>query len=172
MRTVGEIGAVLRRHFRRTVVAAAALVAIAVTLLLVLVFDEDPAPPARHDISSNFKVCVLDATQGDDSAKTVWNAVRSTAEKAPINTQHLVVPAGSGVDPAPYLNSLIELDCQLVVTSGAELAETLKAVATNNPDTRFLNIGAPVDLPNVRTIPVSEATSTMISDEVLSAARR
>jgi len=148
------------------------LAGVGVTLLLVLAFTDDSAPLARTDISSKFKVCLLDVAQGGSDAKIVWNAVRSAAEEAPINAQHLTVPAGSNVDPAPYLNSLIELHCHLVIISGVELGEALKAAAANHPDARFLSIGVPVDLPNVRTIPISEETPTLIRDEVLATARR
>ena len=172
MWTLAEVRAVLRRHFRLTVGAAAALVVAVVTVLVVFVFTSGPAPSAQPDISSNFKVCLLDSAQGEGDAKIVWNGVQSATKKVPINAQQLTVPAGSGVDPAPYLNSLVQLHCQLVITSGVELADALKAAATNNPDIRFLHIGDPVDLPNVRTVQGAAVTSTLIRDEVLDAARR
>lgn len=171
MWTVGGVRAVLRRHFRLTVGVAAVLVAAVVTMLVLFVFADDPAPAAKADISSNFKVCVLDTGPGERDAKTVWNGVQSATKKAPINAQKLAVPAGSAVDPVPYLNSLVQLRCQFVITRGVELAEALTAVATNNPDTSFLHIGDPVDLPNVRTVQAAAVTPALIRDVVLAAQR-
>ncbi len=159
--------AALRGH-RRAVygTGAAVVVIVAVTIGLVLANQPAPGMPVVYtNISRNFKTCLL-TTTADNS--TVWTAIQAAARNRPINAQHVVAPSGPAGELVPYLNSLLALHCQLIVTAGPDLAGPLATVAKTHPGQRFANISkTSTGLPNVHDLP--DDTTTTIAELVTTA---
>lgn len=126
--------------------------------------------PDYPDVSSHFKTCLLTSANSTD-ADLVWRGVQASIGAAPINAQKLVVPGDAAGEAGPYFAGLIASQCRLIVADGTNLFTDFQAVASANPATKFVNVGTPVTLPNVRNIPYPATEPKRITDEVLAAQR-
>lgn len=100
------------------------------------------------NISRNFKACLM--TTADDAQTGVWPALQHAAHQQPINLQRIVSPNAGTVELEPYLNILIALHCQLIITAGNNMTPTLAAVAKAHPNLKFANVSTTkTGLPNV-----------------------
>jgi basic membrane lipoprotein Med (substrate-binding protein (PBP1-ABC) superfamily) len=164
----------LRHHPKTSISAAAALITAAVIIIVVAV-SGSPAPSqqiAYTNISRNFKACLLNTTTNVTTATATWQAIQKATTNTPINAQHITAPAGPTPTLVPYLNGLLALHCQLIVTTGDDLHDTLNAIATAHPQQAFLNISnAPTTLTNIHTIPTSTPPVT-ITNLVTTAAHK
>lgn len=105
-------------------------------------------------LSRNFKACVLTTTADVTHTSPLWATVQEAARNRPINAQHVVAPAGPTDGLIPYLNSLVALQCQLIITGGSDVAGALPTVAKANANLIFVNVSpAGTNLSNVHDLP-------------------
>lgn len=169
MRT--RLWAMLREH-RWIAIGGGTAVIVAAVLVIVFVVGGGGQQPIHYaNYSRNFKVCLLDQTHDDADAAMVWKAVQTAKASAPINAQQMTVPTGKRIDPAPYLNGLIALRCELIITNGPGLADAVRAGATAHPGTNFVTVGDPVALPNVHAVSTPITSPQSLTDEILTAQR-
>jgi hypothetical protein len=154
-----------RRH-RIAIGTAFGAIALGI-LAAALLLDSEPDHP---DVSSHFKVCLLTSANSPDT-DPVWRGVQASAGAGSINAQKLVVPNDAINEAGPYVASLIASQCRLIVADGTTLSADLQAVASINPATKFVSVGTPVTLPNVRNIPYPVTEPSRITEEVLAAQR-
>lgn len=153
---------------RRRIVLGAAFGAIASGILAAaLLLDTEPDHP---DVSSHFKACLLTSANSADTDR-VWRGVQASAGAGSINAQKLVVPDDATEEAGPYFASLIASQCRLIVADGTNFSADLQAVASVNPATKFVIVGTPVTLPNVRNIPYPVTEPSRITEEVMAAQR-
>lgn len=143
-----------RRKIAYGIGAAVVLIAAITTAVIISSQPAAPQPVAYNNISRNFKTCLLTTNANTTLTASAWTAIQTAARNRPINAQHLVAPAGAIDTLIPYLNSLISLHCQLIITAGPDLTTTLTTVAKTYPHQQFANI-SPVttNLANVRDLP-------------------
>jgi len=118
-----------------------ALLAAAVVVALVLRSDSDgagkpPAPVSRIDTAT--RACLLTSTDSD--ATGTWAAMQEMAGTGGSNVvvQRYRLPAGA--DPVAYVNTLVQLRCATVVTTGtaARSAVAARLAAGQVPHVRFV----------------------------------
>lgn len=160
----------LRKRWRLLTALVAGVVIAAVAAVLVFTGSPPPQHVAYTNISRNFKTCLLSTTDDPTDATRTWQAIQAATKHAAINAQHITAPAGPTTQLLPYANSLVALHCQLIVTTGDTLHDTLITTAQHNPHLHFLNIGTTTSLPNVHTIPTTDTNPTDITHYILTTA--
>jgi basic membrane lipoprotein Med (substrate-binding protein (PBP1-ABC) superfamily) len=155
------------RSGRRIAIIAAFGASALGILAAVLLLNTEPDHP---DVSSHFKTCLLTSANSPDTDR-VWRGVQASTGAGSINAQKLVVPNDATTEAGPYFASLIASQCRLIVADGQTFSADLQAVASTNPATKFVNVGTPVNLPNVRNIPSPVTEPSRITEEVLAAQR-
>lgn len=149
-------GDAITRRLRLLLAIGASVVVVAGIVVGVVLATRPGSPRAvpYTNISRNYKVCLL--TDGSDAANTVWPAFQRAAQGRPINAQHITVPAHSS--PTPFLNSLVDLHCGLIATSGSDLATSLDDAAQANPRQDYATIGpSTATAPNIRHLSTTDA---------------
>jgi hypothetical protein len=161
------------RDRRKIVYGAVAAILVLSAIITGVILANQPAPTqpiAYTNISRNYKTCLLTTTANTTATAADWTAIQAAARNRPINAQHIVAPSGSSSDLVPYLNSLLALHCQLIITAGPDLPATLAQVAKTHPQQQFVNISqTATGLPNVQDLPNS--TPTTITNLVTTACR-
>lgn len=166
------LAATLRNHRNKAYGAGAAVLVIAAIIIgVVLTNQPTPTQPIAYtNISRNYKTCLLTTTAYTTATAPDWTAIQTAARNRPINAQHLVAPSETTNDLAPYLNSLLALHCQLIITAGPDLPATLAQIAKTHPQQQFANISqTTTGLPNVHDQP--DSTPTTITNLVTTACK-
>lgn len=153
---------------RRRIVVGATFGVIALGILAATFFLD--SKPDHPDVSSHFKACLLTSANSID-ADPVWRGVQASNGTGSINAQKLVVPTDATGEAGPYFASLVASQCRLIVADGTTFSADLLAVASMNPATKFVSVGTPVTLPNVRNITYPLTEPSRITEEVLAAQR-
>ncbi|SOE24930.1 hypothetical protein [Streptomyces sp. OK228] len=151
--------------------AAGALVASGLLAWLAIALLTGPQTPkvVANNISRNFRACLINDQHDANVAQPVWSALQKAVHGAAINTQHITVPKSSTAASLPYVNSLVQRHCGLIISAGPDLHDAMTTAARNNPHQRFITIGQSVELPNVQSF--SPADQTAIISVVQEAAR-
>lgn len=161
----------LRHHWRVAVLVAAGAAAAIITAILLASGGQTVTQHVSYtNVSRNFKVCLLTTGSPDPATTAAWQAIETARIRADVNAQHIVAPQGDGTDVEPYVNSLIALKCEIIVTDEPPLDSVVRIVAQANPTQRFIHIGAGLHLPNVTSVPADEATR--ITDIIVAAAQK
>ena len=135
-------GADINRQ-RRLLTALGAAVVLAAGIIIgatQLHGHQATQPVAYTNVSRNFKTCLLTTAANGEYATPIWAAIQSVTQRKPINVQHIIAPPGTIANLATYLNSLLALHCQLVITAGPDLVPALSVTATAHPHQSFANI--------------------------------
>lgn len=161
------------RRFQATVAVAALGAAGAVTALGVLLFGGGSHTPhvVANNISRNFRACLITTDPDQPSAQASWSGLRDAARTGTINAQRIVVPAAAKTskERLPYVESLVQRQCGLIVSAGPHLDEAIAAAAAKDPHQRFLTTGTPLGLPNTTTL--THPTSAAVANAVRTASR-
>ena len=137
----------------------------AVAGILIGVLGNTSKAVAYTNISRNYRVCLLTTTNGSKDDARVWQTIQNAAKNAPINAQHITAPDGSAEQLQPYVNSLVAMKCQLIITPGEKLAGPATTAARSATQTRFLITAEHPDLPNESSIPTdSQALAADITN--------
>ncbi|MFJ5535172.1 BMP family ABC transporter substrate-binding protein [Streptomyces sp. NPDC093261] len=132
--------------------AVGALVAAGLLVWLAVALLTGPGTPkiVANNISRNFRACLINGQQDASMAQPVWSSLQKAASGAAVNAQHIQVPKGSTAASLPYVNSLVQRRCGLIISVGPELHDAVATAARHNPHQRFITMGPAVKLPNVR----------------------
>lgn len=132
--------------------AAGALVATGLLTWLAVALLTGPRTPkiVANNISRNFRACLVNGQQDASMAQPIWSSLQKAASGAAINAQHIQVPKGSTAASLPYVNSLVQRKCGLIISVGPELHDAVATAARHNPHQRFITMGPAVKLSNVR----------------------
>jgi basic membrane lipoprotein Med (substrate-binding protein (PBP1-ABC) superfamily) len=113
----------------------------------------EPAPRARQYLAST--ACLLTDGQGIAGAPSasVWAAMQEASVATGVKVQYLpAIGARSAADAAPYLTSLVQRQCGLIVAVGGPPVAAVEVAATKYPNVRFAAIGGAVSGPNVTVV--------------------
>ncbi|WP_165965168.1 BMP family ABC transporter substrate-binding protein [Actinomadura bangladeshensis] len=160
----------LAPKWRAAIAAAlAAVVAAGVWLALPTPSDE---PRARQYLA--FKACLLTDSHGiaGKEAAPVWEGMRRASLKTHAKIQYLAVPDPATVANArPYLASLVQRQCGVIIAAGELATDTVTANARNFATAHFVVLGTAGAAENVRAVrvsgtPVAAAVERVVSEAV------
>lgn len=124
-----------------------------------------------NNISRNFRACLITDQQDTTAAQSAWAGIQDAARSIPVNAQRLTVSSTTTAPLIPYVNSLVQRKCGLIISVDATLHAAVATSAQHNPHQQFLNTSQqPISLPNVRNLP--EATRGAIGNIVRLAANK
>ncbi len=154
----------------RASIAAALAAAVAGGVCLALLTPSDK-PRARRYIA--FKACLLTDSRGvaGREAAPVWEGMRRASLKTRAKIQYLAVPGPATVANArPYLASLVQRHCGIILAAGKLATDTVTASARSFGDARFVVVGAAGATGNVRAVRASGAPVPDAVERIVSAA--
>jgi selenophosphate synthetase-related protein len=105
---------------------------------------DDGLPPARARVYADFSTCLLTGEQGlaSPGAAPVWAGLQDASADTTTKVSYLAA-AGPVTDAnyLPYLNSLVQRRCDVIVTVGQPGAAVASAQAASHPGIRFVIVG-------------------------------
>lgn len=162
---------------RRWPVGGAVVVVVGAVLAVVLWPSPSPAPyrpPARARVYKAFTICLLTGPQGVAGAEAapVWAGVEKASVATDDQAQFLAATGSPETvgSVTPYVNTLVQQQCGLVVAVGAPEIAAVESVAAANRNVRFLVVGGGSSAVNVQVVGGSSADA--VSSAVQSAASR
>ncbi|WP_143070933.1 hypothetical protein [Streptomyces malaysiense] len=156
-----------RLHHRprrvRLAAGAGALVATGLLAWISVALLTSPHTPkiVANNISRNFRACLVNDQQDAAMAQPVWSSLQSAAAGAAINAQHVQIPTGGTAASLPYVNSLVQRKCGLIISVGPGLHQAVTTAARHNPHQRFITMGPSVKLPNVRSFSPTDRSAVI-----------
>jgi basic membrane lipoprotein Med (substrate-binding protein (PBP1-ABC) superfamily) len=142
---------------RRVLLGAVVAVAVGFTVWT-LWPSARPAPRARSYLA--FTACLLTDAQGvtGAAARPVWAGMQDASLATRAKVQYLPAMAATRTaDVLPYLASLVQRHCDVVVTVGPAQVDAVTTVAGRYPDVRFVVVGRAPAGPNVTVIDTASA---------------
>jgi basic membrane lipoprotein Med (substrate-binding protein (PBP1-ABC) superfamily) len=112
-----------------------------------------PGPRARQYLAST--ACLLTDGQGVAGAQAarVWAAMQDVSAATRVKVQYLAaIGATTAADAAPYVASLAQRHCAVVVAVGGPQVGAVALVAAKYPDTRFVTVGGTTPARNVQVV--------------------
>jgi basic membrane lipoprotein Med (substrate-binding protein (PBP1-ABC) superfamily) len=133
------------REHRRWVIAAVAVAgAVVVAAVAVEVWPQDgpKLPPTRARAYKDFDACLLtgaDGIKAGSAAVPVWKGLQDASQKTGIRVTYLEVTGEQSEGNAlPFLNSLVQQQCDVVLAVGAPQVAAVEGVAKKYPKVRFV----------------------------------
>jgi hypothetical protein len=140
----------MRRWWLWTAAAVVVIVGLSVW-----VFWPSSAPPPRARPYLEFTACLLTDGQGlaGAQAAAVWSGMQDASLSTHAKVQYLqAVGPDTKENAAPYLASLVQRKCAVVVAVGQAQVDAVAADATKYPAVRFVVVGVPGSGSNVTSI--------------------
>jgi basic membrane lipoprotein Med (substrate-binding protein (PBP1-ABC) superfamily) len=157
------------RAFWPSVLACTVAVGLVGWLAIAWLTHSSKPHVVANNISRNFRACLVADQQSTSAAQAAWSGMRDAARNTPVNAQRLIVPEGaSATTLVPYVNSLVQRKCGLIISVDASLRTAVTTAAQRNPREQFINTATSISLPNVRNLP--GATRAAVSNVVRQAA--
>ena len=161
---------------RRWFVAAGGLFVVAV-VVIVLVWPSSQGngayrPPTRARVYKSTTVCLLTGPQGvaGKDAASVWAGVQNAAGAANDQSEYLAaaVPTETVGSVTPFVNTLVNQHCDLIVATGSVEDSAVESIAANEPTVRFLLISGTSSSANVKIVSDSSAStvSAAVADDL------
>jgi basic membrane lipoprotein Med (substrate-binding protein (PBP1-ABC) superfamily) len=152
---------------RRRWLAASGLVAAAVLGMAVWALwpSSGPAPRARTYLA--FTACLLTDDRGVAGAagEPVWAGMQDASLATGVKVQYLPAVGATGAgEVSPYLASLVQRHCDLVVAVGAGPVAAVASDARSYPHTRFVAVGKAPSASNV--VVVDEPSAARVRERV------
>jgi basic membrane lipoprotein Med (substrate-binding protein (PBP1-ABC) superfamily) len=143
------------RRVQRRVVAACGLAAVVVVagLLVWLGLSGGPAPRSRQYLA--FTACLLTDSRGLASAQAarVWLGMQDASLATRAKVEYLPVMSGDSAGAAaPYVASLLQRHCGVVVATGAAQVAAVSTAAREHPSVEFVAVGGAAASPHVTTV--------------------
>lgn len=151
--------------------AVAVAVAVAATVTALVLTSSDSGkdhralPPTRARVYTEQQACLLTGERGlaDPAAAPVWAGMRDASAGTHAKVTYLAMAGEqSAVAAGPYLATLADRKCTVVLTVGAAPDAAVPAAGPRFPGTRFVTVGAAGKGggANVTAVPGGSATST------------
>ncbi|MEU9243755.1 BMP family ABC transporter substrate-binding protein [Streptomyces sp. NPDC048385] len=133
--------------------AAGTLVVTGLLAWLAIALLTPPRAPkvVANNISRNFRACLINDQHDSAMAQSVWSSLQQATSGAAVNAQHLEIPKSGTAASLPYINSLVQRHCGLIISVGPDLHDAVTTAARHNPHQRFIIVGSPIKLANVRS---------------------
>jgi basic membrane lipoprotein Med (substrate-binding protein (PBP1-ABC) superfamily) len=133
-------------------VSAILAVSVIVGSALVWLLPEEEAPRARQYTA--FKSCLLTNAKGisEQPASAVWQGMQQASLKTHSKVQYLANTEVKSTNAAPYLGTLIQTQCDLIIAVGDIQTAAVSAGAGSHPHTKFVVVGTTAHLPNVTSV--------------------
>lgn len=165
------MGELVRRWWFWAGVAAVLVVAGLVTWL---VWPSPPTPPRARPYLE-YTACLLTDGQGiaGPVAKPVWDGMEDASLDTHAKVQYQQVVGEASVGNAlPYLSSLVQRRCSVVVAVGGPEIDAVGTVAGRYPDVTFVTVGGGAKAKNVTVLTglsgaaVRDRVRTLVTDAV------
>jgi hypothetical protein len=146
--------------FRRWWVWAGAVVVVLGVVVTWLVWPAAPQPQPRARQYLEFTACLLTDGQGvaGAAAAPVWAGMQDVSVATHAKVQYLAVSGEASVGNAlPFLVSLVQRRCAVVLAVGPAQVEAVRVDASRYPQVRFVVVGASASGPNVNVVNGSDA---------------
>lgn len=114
--------------------------------------SERTLPPTRATEYKDVQACLLTGPQGlaDPRITPIWDGMQDASKATQARVSYL---ATDNSDPAPYVATLIQRKCTVVVTAEASHSAAAAALASEHPNVRFAQIGGSSASSNVVGLP-------------------
>jgi hypothetical protein len=107
--------------------------------------DQGTPPDTRARAYKDYDACLLTDDKGivtGAPAAPVWEGMQAASLDKRIRVTFVPVTGEQSVANArPFLNGLVQRDCEIVVASGAPQVKAAEDAAEKNPDVRFVTVG-------------------------------
>ncbi|MFF4599835.1 BMP family ABC transporter substrate-binding protein [Amycolatopsis sp. NPDC001319] len=104
----------------------------------------DDLPPPRARVYADFAMCLLTGPQGlaEPGVGQVWDGMQDASAATKAKVSYLAA-AGAKSEAAylPYLNSLLQRRCNVIVTTGSTANAVAAQQASGHPQVRFVAVG-------------------------------
>lgn len=148
---------------------AVALVAVVAGGICLAVLTPSDKPRARPYLA--FKACLLTDSHGiaGKEAAPVWSGMQHASLKTHAKIQYLAVPEPATVANArPYLASLVQRHCGIILAAGELATETVTANAQSFGQAHFVVLGAATTSGNVVAADISETSVPDVVERIVS----
>ncbi len=128
---------------------------VVVAGLIVWAVWPSPKEPPRARPYLEYTGCLLTDAQGiaSEAARPVWAGLEDASLDTHAKVQYLPVMGDQTLGNAlPYLSSLLQRKCSVVVAVGAAPVQAVNAVAGKYPTVRFVVVGASASGGNVTVL--------------------
>ncbi|WP_329134976.1 hypothetical protein OG552_20440 [Streptomyces sp. NBC_01476] len=139
----------IRAHRGWSVTGGAGVVALAAVVTVVLLAGSGSGrprelPPARARVYTEQQACLLTGERGlaDPAAAPVWAGMQDASARTHAKVTYLAMAGEQSTGAAgPYLATLVERKCTVVLTVGAAPDGAAASAAAKYPGARFLVVG-------------------------------
>jgi hypothetical protein len=125
-------------------IAGSGLAVVGLVLVLVWWPRGRDLPPARARVYSDASACLLTDSAGvaSSQAAPVWAGMESASLRTRTKVSYLAVAGeDSTANAVPFLNTLVQRQCGLVIAVGANEVGAVRQQASAYPKTRFAVVG-------------------------------
>ncbi|MGK3204327.1 hypothetical protein [Amycolatopsis sp. MEPSY49] len=134
----------------------------------------DGLPPARARVYADFSACLLTGEQGlaSPGAGPVWTGLQDASGDTGVKVSYLAATGpATEANYLPYVNSLVQRRCDVVVTVGEPGTTVVAAQAPAHSAIRFVTVGGSgATSANVSPVRVSEHVRDDVAATVRQAA--
>jgi basic membrane lipoprotein Med (substrate-binding protein (PBP1-ABC) superfamily) len=133
------------------------------------------APPPRAQQYLAFNACLLTGNDGvTGAAAPVWSGMQDASLKTRAKVEFLpVFGEASKANALPYLASLVQRHCDVILAVGSAQIAAVSADAPARPRVHFVVVGGQVSAPNVVSLDASspEQVRRQVATEVMAAVK-
>ncbi|MFH9726778.1 BMP family ABC transporter substrate-binding protein [Streptomyces sp. NPDC017254] len=131
-------------------------------------------PDTRARAYEDFDACLLTDERGivtGAPAAPVWEGMQAASLDKRIRVTFVPVTGEKSVENArPFLNGLVQRDCEIVVASGAPQVAAAEAAVEKNPKVRFVTVGGKSGAAHDNLVRVASGAS--LKDDIASTVER
>jgi basic membrane lipoprotein Med (substrate-binding protein (PBP1-ABC) superfamily) len=120
-------------------------------------------PPARARAYKNLDACLLTGSKGlaGTTAAQEWAGLENASRATDDQVSYLAAAGpATEADAAPYVGSLLDRGCKVIVAAGAPERAAVLAAAAGNPATRFVVPGPAQGPANLTALPFTTSGLT------------
>lgn len=145
----------LRRPLWWTAGAAVAVAGVALVAWLQSSPDRE-LPPSRATEYKDFQACLLTGPQGlaNPLVTPLWDGMHDASKTTRAKVSYL---ATDNSDPAPFITTLLQRKCDVVITIEAAHNVAAAQLAPKHTDVRFAQVGGSSTAANVVALPADSA---------------
>lgn len=113
-------------------------------------------PPSRATEYKDFQACLLTGPQGlaDPKVTPLWDGMHDASKTTQAKVSYL---ATDNSDPAPFVTTLLQRKCNIVITIDAAHNAAAAQLAPKHPEVRFAQVGGSSTVSNVAALPSNSA---------------
>ncbi|MFC9795950.1 BMP family ABC transporter substrate-binding protein [Streptomyces sp. NPDC057695] len=131
-------------------------------------------PDTRARAYQDYDACLLTDERGivtGAPAAPVWEGMQTASLDKHIRVTFVPVMGAKTVENArPFLNGLVQRDCEIVVASGAPQVAAAEAAVEKNPEIRFVTVGTGAGASHDNLVRVAPGAS--LEDDIAATVKR